>query len=89
MTTLAVPAHETERRLREIIAHVAKVAPDAFGPDDDLASTLGLDSLSALRIAAAVEREFQITIPDDRLHEVRTLRALAELTGMTTSLLAQ
>ena len=67
---------EAEGRLREIVAWVARAAPDAFGPDDDLTTRLGLDSLSSLRIAAAVEREFGVSIPDERLHDLRTLRKL-------------
>ncbi|HET6204528.1 MAG TPA: acyl carrier protein [Planctomycetota bacterium] len=69
---------DAERRLREIVARVARVAPDSFGLDDDLPVVLGLDSLSSLRIAAGVEREFGVTIPDERLHALRTLRALRE-----------
>lgn len=65
-----------EVRLRAIIAHVARVSPESFGTDDDLRTTLSLDSLSALRIAAAVEREFEVTIPDNQLHQLTTLRAI-------------
>jgi acyl carrier protein len=66
----------TEVRLRAIIAHVARVSPESFGPNDNLRTTLSLDSLSTLRIAAAVEREFDVTIPDDKLHELSTLSAI-------------
>jgi acyl carrier protein len=65
-----------EVRVRAVVARVARVAPDSFGPDDDLRATLGLDSLSALRVAAGVEREFGVTIPDERLHDLPTLRAM-------------
>lgn len=77
-TRSATDANTDETRLRQIIAHVAKVAPDAFGRDDDLRITLGLDSLSSLRVAAGVEREFGVSIPDDQLHELRTLGAMRD-----------
>jgi acyl carrier protein len=67
-----------EERLRNVVARVARVAPDSFGLDDDLRTTLGLDSLSALRVAAGVEREFGVTIPDEKLHELRTMRVVME-----------
>lgn len=67
-----------EQRLRRLIAHVASVAPDAFGADDDLKTTLGIDSLSALRVAAGIEREFGVTIPDDALHKLVTLQAMLD-----------
>lgn len=68
-------------RVRKIIAGVANVPPDAFGPDDELQTTLGLDSLSVLRVAAGVEREFGVRIPDERLHDLPTLRALLTYLG--------
>jgi acyl carrier protein len=79
MPTAFINRSDVEPRLRAIIARIAKVDPGNIGVDDDLAVTLGIDSLSALRIAAAVETEFEITIPDDRLHEIRSLGQLAAL----------
>jgi acyl carrier protein len=70
-TRSATDANTDETRLRQIIARVAKVAPDAFGRDDDLRIALGLDSLSALRVTA-------VSIPDSQLHELRTLRAMRD-----------
>jgi acyl carrier protein len=77
MTTMPEGPNATEQRLREIIARVARVAPDGFSADDDLRLVLGLDSLSALRIAAAVERDFGLTIPDAELQDVRSLADLS------------
>ena len=67
-----------ETRLRRVIARVARVDPDAIGADDDLRTALGLDSLSSLRVAAGVEREFGVTIPDEKLHDLPTVRAILE-----------
>ncbi len=71
-------ADSREERLRRVVARVAKVSPDSFGLDDDLRATLGLDSLSSLRVAAGVEREFGVAIPDERLHDLPTARAVLE-----------
>jgi acyl carrier protein len=67
--------HETEARLRQIIAAAALVGADSIGPDDDL-SRSGVDSLSMLRVIADVEAEFDIVIPDERFVSIRTLRTL-------------
>jgi len=85
MPTASTDLSFVEPRLRAIIARIAKVDPGTIGVDDDLAVTLGIDSLSALRIAAAVETEFAITIPDERLHEIRSLGQLADLVVAVTS----
>jgi acyl carrier protein len=71
-----VASDPKERRLRQVVARVAKVEPDSFELEDDLRTTLGLDSLSALRVAAGVEREFGVTIPDERLHDLPTVQAI-------------
>ena len=77
MTPRPLPdAESAETRLRRLIARVANVAPDSFGPDDDLRAAAGVDSLSALRLAAAAEREFGVIIPDEKLHDLSTLRAM-------------
>ena len=39
---------------------------------------LGLDSLAALRLLAAVEKRFGVRFPDERLAEFRTLRKLLD-----------
>jgi acyl carrier protein len=63
-------------RLRLIVARVARVSHDSIGVDDDLRTTHGLDSLSALRVVASVEREFGVAIPDDKLHDLPTVSAI-------------
>lgn len=67
-----------EARLRAIVARVAKVDSKSIGLDDSLKASAGLDSLSSLRVAAAVEREFGVKIPDEKLHDLPTLRAILE-----------
>jgi len=76
-----VSAGSAEARVRAIVARVARVPPDSFAPDDHLPSRLGLDSLSSLRVVAGIEREFGVVIPDERLHELPTLRAMLEYLG--------
>lgn len=61
--------------------------------DADLFEELGLDSLLALEIVAALERRYRIQVPEERIVEVRTLSQAIELvresTGTTTALPAK
>ena len=70
---------DPEQALRALLAEVAKKDLSGTGPDDDLVRELGLDSLAALRLLAAVEKRFGVRFPDDRLAEFRTLRRLLEV----------
>ena len=78
MTTLVRTDAAALERLRHIVAAAARVEPDTIGPDDDLMAGTGLDSLSLLRVVAAIEKEFGVVIPDAALHELRTLNDIVE-----------
>ena len=63
-----------ETELRQTLARQSGLHVDGVGLDDDLVRELGLDSLAALRVLAAVEKRFDVRLPDERLGEFRTLR---------------
>jgi acyl carrier protein len=67
-----------ERRLRSVLSEVSRQDVSRPGLDDDLVRELGLDSLAALRLLAAVEKRFAVRFPDDRLADFRTLRILCD-----------
>ncbi|MFI6491572.1 beta-ketoacyl synthase N-terminal-like domain-containing protein [Streptomyces sp. NPDC050564] len=67
-------------RLRGCVAGVMGYAPDRIDPDVPL-TDLGLDSLTAVRVRGAVEREFGVTVEPGTLLGRGTLRAVAELLG--------
>jgi acyl carrier protein len=69
---------ELENRLRAVLGEVSRRDLESLGLDVDLVRELGLDSLAALRLLAAVEKRFDTRFPDDRLSEFRTLRQLRD-----------
>jgi acyl carrier protein len=69
---------DREQRLRNVLAEVSHKDLLRPGLDDDLVRELGLDSLAALRLLAAVEKRFGVRFPDERLAEFRTLRQLLD-----------
>ncbi|MFC8662564.1 beta-ketoacyl synthase N-terminal-like domain-containing protein [Streptomyces sp. NPDC057199] len=72
------PAAGPLERLRLCVAAVMGYSPEHLDPDTPL-TDLGLDSLTAVRIRAAVEREFGIEVEPGALLRRGTLRAVAEL----------
>ena len=67
-----------EERIKEIVCEIidkGEINLDASFMDD-----LGLDSLRALEILAAIENEFNITIEPERLREMTTLNNVIKLT---------
>ncbi|MFC1744580.1 acyl carrier protein [Candidatus Riflebacteria bacterium] len=68
-----------EKKVIEIIRKVAKIeAEKEIKNSDDLFGDLGIDSLRGLKIMAEIEEEFDITIPDDRLSEMNTIKKIVE-----------
>jgi len=67
-----------EQRLRTVLSETSRQDISRVGLNDDLVRALGLDSLAALRLLAAVEKRFDVRFPDERLAEFRTLRILCD-----------
>lgn len=70
-------------RVRGVVVKVAKLptAQAGFSPDADLFRELGVESTAALDLLLSLEEEFNVSIPDQRFGDARTLRALAALIG--------
>ena len=59
--------------LRQIITEVTEV--DDI-PDDTPFADLGIDSMMAIEIVADIEKNYEITISEDELTELTTLKAV-------------
>jgi len=68
---------ETLARVRGIIAAYLHVAEEQVGADVPLES-LGLDSLGALELVFEIEEAFGVSVPDERIPEFKTVRAVCD-----------
>jgi acyl carrier protein len=59
--------------VRNLISEVIEVPPEQIRGDSSFANDLGVDSLMALEIVAAIEKRYRIQIPEERLQQVKTL----------------
>jgi acyl carrier protein len=64
-------------RVLELSRARFRLGPDALRADDDLFRALGIDSVQALDLLSALERELRVELPDYELAEVRTFADLA------------
>jgi acyl carrier protein len=65
-----------KEELRSLISEISE--KDEI-PDDASFKDLGIDSMMAVEIVAAIERKYQIKIPDAELQHVTTLNKSLEL----------
>jgi acyl carrier protein len=63
----------------ELRALIAEIAEKDEIPDDAHFKDLGIDSMMGVEIVAAIERQYQIKIPDGELQEISTLNKSYEL----------
>jgi len=80
-TTPCTPEQHVKNDIRTILKHVAhlEAAIDSIGDGDDLYEA-GLSSLDTIQLMLAIERQFNIEIPDEMLNRnlFRSIDALAD-----------
>ena len=55
------------------------ISPETVTPTAELAEDLGVDSVDAVEFTLALEREFNVTLPDAILVDVRTVQDVIDL----------
>ena len=68
-----------ENEIRKIVAKIIEVEPEKIGLDTHFVEDLGADSMTALEIMAALEKKFNINIPEEDLPKLATLKQASEL----------
>ncbi len=75
---------DLETSVRKIVAEVLEVEPDTIQPDAQLVEDLGMDSMKALEILAAIEKRFRIKVPEDNLPKLTTLNRVIQVAKQYT-----
>lgn len=73
--------NEIERKVEDIIAEILDIEKKKVTPDANLENDLGADSIDAVDILMALEKEFYIDIPDEVVddYEKWTPRKVSDL----------
>jgi len=70
---------DVQKELTDIVAQILRKSPSDIPLDARFVEDLGMDSILSIEILAATEKKFKITIPDDELKKVATLRQAIDL----------
>jgi acyl carrier protein len=70
-------SQELIQRVISVIATTQKLPPERVTIDSTF-EELGIDSLDGVNILFALENEFNINIPDDKVESVRSVRQMVE-----------
>lgn len=68
-----------EKEIKDLVCEIIEMEQDALDPDASFSDDLGIDSLRALEILAAIENKFSITIEPEKLKDMTTLNKVIEV----------
>jgi len=64
---------DLENDIKNIIADIVEIEPSKITPEAKFFEDLGVDSMMALEIMAAIEKKYKISIPEEKLAQLTTL----------------
>lgn len=67
-------SEDTTRRVKDLIAESLGVNPSEVNPDASFIDDLGADSLDIVELVMAIEKEFNIEIPDEDAERISTVK---------------
>ncbi|MBO4453327.1 MAG: acyl carrier protein [Clostridia bacterium] len=68
----------TIERIKELIGRQLRIDPDTIADDAAILEDLGADSLDVVEMLMTLEDELGITIPDDDVNGLRTVKDIAD-----------
>jgi len=75
-----------EKEMKSIISSVLNIPEEEVTLDARFTEDLGMDSILSVEILAGIERKFKITIPDEEIKKVASLRQAVSLAEKYLSL---
>ncbi len=70
---------EIEKAIISILSEVSGVDEQEIKPATDLAKDLEIDSIKAIEITVAIEKKFKISVRDEDVPKIMTLRQAVDL----------
>ena len=65
--------------LKKIICDFVDIDPDTITEDSVLRTDLGLNSFDLVNVAVAIEKEFNISVPDKQIASIKTVGDIISL----------
>lgn len=68
-----------KKEIRTMVAKIAETSEENIKDDANFVEDLGVDSMMALEIVAAVEKKYKIPIPEEEIPKIQSLTSVFEL----------
>ena len=76
---MATTGEDTFDRVSTIIAEITDIPKAELLPDKSLREDLGIDSLTTIEVAVAIQDEFDIEVEDEKLKEMKIIQDVVDL----------
>ena len=69
-----------EKELRSLIAEIVEIEEEKITSEANFVEDLGIDSMMALEILAAMEKKYKLKIPEENLMKLNNLQDAVNIT---------
>ncbi len=66
-------------KVKELVAEQLGISKEQITENSNIIEDLGADSLDVIEMLMTLEEEYNITIPDDQISQVKTIGQITEL----------
>ncbi len=66
-------------KVKELVAEQLGISKDKITENSNIIEDLGADSLDVIEMLMTLEDEYGITIPDDKISQIKTINQIVEL----------
>ncbi len=66
-------------KVKELVAEQLGISKDTIKAESNIIEDLGADSLDVIEMLMTLEDEYGITIPDDKISQIKTIGQIVEL----------
>ena len=66
-------------KVKELVAEQLGIDANTIKPESNIIEDLGADSLDVIEMLMTLEEEYGITIPDEKISQIKTIGQIVEL----------
>ena len=68
-----------KKEIKRMISDITEIPVDELKEEADFIDDLGVDSMMALEIVAAIEKKYKIVVPEEEIPNIRSLKNIYEI----------
>jgi acyl carrier protein len=72
-------ADNFEKEIAKMVSEIVEIPESDLKPEADFANDLGVDSMKAIEIVAAVEKKYKVIVPEKDIPKIRNLKEVIEM----------